>query len=106
MADLLLLIDINLKVADHHDPALSADIVFAAAKLAGRHVPLHNVDAVFLIEGNARHLVEADDIVLTHEAALPARHVDEHLGDRRLTTGNEMGIGGDLLEQMTLPRAS
>ena len=65
----------------------------------GRHVALHDVDAVFLIEGNSGDLVEANHVILADQAALPGRIVDEHLGDRRFAAGNQMGVGRDLLEQ-------
>src|ERR1039458_201151 len=81
MADALLLLDVNIEIADHHDPAVCPDILFAAAELAGGHVALHNIDAVLLIEGDAGDLVKADDIVLAHQATLSRSVVHKHLGD-------------------------
>ena len=68
MRDALLLLNIDIEVADHDDAAVSADLILAAAELARRHVALHDVHAVLLIEGDARHLVEAHDVVLADKA--------------------------------------
>ena len=73
MADPLLLLDVHVEVADHDEAAVGADVLLAAAELAGRHVALHDVDAVLLIERDARYLVEADHVVLADQAALPGR---------------------------------
>jgi len=101
----LLLLDIHVEIADHDDASFGPDILLAAAKLAGRHVAFHDVDAVLLVEGDARHFIEADHVVLTYETALTVRIVDKHLGDGRLAARDEMGIGRNLLEQVALAGA-
>ena len=106
MRDALLLLNIDVEVADHDDAAVSADLILAAAELARRHVALHDVHAVLLIEGDAGDLVEADDVVLADQAALASGVVDEHLGDGRLAAGDQVGVRRDLLKQMALARAS
>ena len=106
MRDALLLLDIHIEVADHDEAAVSADLVLAAAELAGRHVALHDVHAVLLIEGDAGHLVEAHDVVLADKAALASGVVDEHLGDGRLAARNKVRVGGDLLKQVALAGSS
>ena len=93
MPDALLLFDIDVQVAHHNQAALGANILLAPTELAGGHVPLHDVDAVLLVEGDAGHFVEADNVVLTHQAPLAIRIVDEHFGHGRLAAGDEMGIG-------------
>ena len=85
VADALLLLHIDVEVAHHHDPALSADALLAAAEFARGHVALEDVDAVLLIEGDAGHLVKTDHVVLADQAALAVAVVDEHLGDGGLT---------------------
>ena len=102
VADPLLMCHVDLEIAEHHDAALSSYALAAARKLARLHVPLHDVYTVLLIEGDARDFVEANDVVLANQTALAVRHIDEHASDRRLASGNEMGVGGDLLEQVTL----
>ena len=78
----------------------------AARELAGLHVALHDVDAVLLVEGDARDLVEADDVVLGDESALPGRVVDEHAGNGRLAARDQVGVRRDLLEQVRLAGAT
>ncbi len=53
MADALLLLHIDIEVAHHHDPALSADALLAAVELAGDHIALEDVNAVLLFERHA-----------------------------------------------------
>ena len=53
MADSLLVGNIHIEVTDHDDTAKATDALLAAAELAGLHVALHDVDAIFLVEGNA-----------------------------------------------------
>ena len=106
VADALLVLDVDVEVADHDDAAVGADALLAAAELAGLHVALHDVDAVLLVEGDAGDLVEADHVVLADQPALAGRVVHEHAGDGRLAAGDEVGVGRDLLEQVALAGAA
>jgi hypothetical protein len=63
----LLALHIGVEVADHLDAAIGPDALPSTTELARLHVPLHDVDAVLVVEGDARHLVEAHDIVLGDE---------------------------------------
>jgi hypothetical protein len=105
MAHALLLLDIHIEIADHHYPTVSPDVLLAAAELASGHVALHDIHAVLLIERDAGNLVETDDIVLAHETTLSCGVVHEHLGDRRLTPGNEVRVRRDLLKYVALARS-
>ena len=87
-------------------PPSRPNVLLAAAELAGRHVALHDVDAVLLIEGNPGDLVEADHVVLANQSSLPRRVIDEHLRDGRLAAGDQMRIRRDLLEKMALAGAA
>ena len=71
MTDPLLVLDIDVEVADHDDAAVGADALRPRLELAGLHVALHDVDAVLLIEGDAGDLVEADDVVLADQPRWP-----------------------------------
>ena len=106
MADLLRLLKIHIEIADQDNSALGADRILTPRKFAGGHVAFHDVDAVLRIEGHAGDFVETDHVVLADEAALAARHIDEHAGDRRFAARYEMSIGGHLLEQVTLAGAA
>ena len=98
----VLLLTVDVEVAYHHDAAVGTDLVLAAAELARRHIALHDVDAVLLVEGDARYLIEADNVVLADETTLSSGIVDEHLCDRRLAAGDQMRVGRDLLKQVAL----
>jgi hypothetical protein len=101
----LLVLHVHVEVADQHDGAVGADALLATAELAGLHVALHDVDAVLLVEGDARDLVEADHVVLADQPALAGGVVDEHLRHRRLAARDQMRVGRDLLEQVALAGA-
>jgi len=93
VADALLLLDIDVKIADHDHAAGGADALLAAGKFARGHVALHDIYALLGIEGDARDFVETDYIVETNQSALAAGIVDEHLGHRGFAAGDEMGVG-------------
>jgi len=101
-----LLVNVDVEVADHDDPALGSDRLATAAEFPGLHVALEDVDAFLLVERDAGDLVEADHVVLGDEAAAPAGHVHEHVGDRRLAARDEVGVWRDLLEEVRLPGAA
>src|SRR5258705_1126679 len=84
MSNALLVFDIDIEVSNHHDATVSANALFPSAELSRLHVALHDIDAVFLIEGNAGDFIEADHIVLTDQTPLPIAVVHEHARDRRL----------------------
>ena len=107
MADALLVLNVDVKVAYQDDAAIRADTFLATTELARLHVALHDVHAVLLVEGDAGHLVKADHVVLTDQTSAALGGVlNEHLCHRRLATGNQVGIGRDLLEQMALAGAT
>lgn len=90
MSNPLLLLDVHIEIADHHEAAVGANVFFAAAELSRRHVALHDVYAVFFIERDTRYLVKADHVVLTYQPPLPGRVIDEHfLPPSPLPTGSQ-----------------
>ena len=99
------MLDIDFEISDQHNGALGANTLAAARELAALHVAIHDVDAVLLIEGDARHLVEAHHIILADEATLAIRHIHKHAGDCGFAATDEMRIRGNLLEQVALARA-
>src|SRR5665213_2092351 len=90
--DPLLLLDIDVEVTHHDQTAISPDVFFPTAELARGHVAFHNVHTVLLIEGDTRNLVETNYVILTDETALSRCVVYKHLGDGRLSAGNQMGV--------------
>ncbi len=104
MPDPLLVLHVDVKVADHDDTAIGANALLAAAELGRLHVALHDVDAVFLVKGDAGDFVEAHDVVLAHESALACGHVDEHACDGGLAARYQVRVGRDLLKQVAFAR--
>src|ERR1700736_4375710 len=70
MADALLVLHVDFKISDQDDRSIGPDALATARELAALHVALHDVDAVALIERDARDLIEAYHVVLADEAAL------------------------------------
>ena len=60
MADALLVLHIDLEIAHQDDGSIGPDALLATRELAALHVALHDVDAVLLIERDARDLIETD----------------------------------------------
>src|SRR6267378_1159179 len=102
MADALLVLDVDLEISDQHDGSIGPDALATARELAALHVALHDVDAVALIERDARDLIEAHHVVLADEAPLAVRHVYEHPRHSGFAAGNEMCVRGYLLEEVAL----
>src|ERR1035441_5986574 len=96
--DPLLMLDIDVEIPDQHNAAIGPDAFLASAKFAGLHVAFHNVDTVLLVEGDARDLVETDNVILTNKAALPCCVIHKHPRHGCLTAGDQMRIGRYLLE--------
>src|SRR5437879_5154565 len=106
MPNPLLVLHVDVKVSDHHNTAISTNTLLAAAELGGLHVALHNVDAIFLVKGDAGDFVEAHDVVLAHKSALACGHVDKHTGDGGLAARYEVCVWRDLLKQVAFARAA
>ncbi len=64
MPDALLVFDIYIEVANQDDVAVGTDAFLATAEFTELQVSFHDVYAIFLIEGDTRHLIEANHIVL------------------------------------------
>src|SRR6266446_6564356 len=93
MANLLLLFDIYVEIANHDDATLSADVFFAAAELARGHIAFHDVDAVLLVEGDAGDFVKTYDIILADQTALATGVIYEHLRHGRLAARDQVPAG-------------
>src|SRR5690348_8938522 len=102
MTDALLMHYVDIEIPDHDDATVGADALLAAGELAALHVALHDVHAVLLIERDAGDLVEADDVVLTHESTLAVGVVHEHARHGRLAAAHQVRVGRYLLEEMAL----
>ncbi len=77
-------------------------LLLAPGEGAGGHEVLHDLDAVLVLELDACNLIEGDAVPEPHQSDLVRAHVVEEVGDRRLTAGNQDGVGGDLLIEVGL----
>ena len=75
-------------------------LLFAARKGAGRHVVLHDLHAVFVLELNAGNLVKGNAVPQTDQAHGLAPHVIEQVGHGGLATGNQDTVGRNFLIDM------
>jgi hypothetical protein len=57
MANLLLLVKVNIKISHHYDAAIRPNVLFASTELPRGHVTLHDIDTIFLVEGVAGELI-------------------------------------------------
>src|SRR5262245_39119633 len=106
VANPLLMLHIYFEIAHQDDATFGADTLTATRKFPRLHEAFHDVYTILLDEVHPRNFVKANHIVLADQAALAARHVDEHARHGRLATGDEMSVGRDLLEQVTLAGAA
>src|SRR5580700_8413935 len=60
MANPLLMLHVHVEVTNHDDTAIGTNAFLAAAEFTRFHVALHNVYAIFLVEGDAGDFIEAD----------------------------------------------
>ncbi len=70
------------------------------------HVVLEDLDGRLVVELNARHLVEGDDVPQSDQAHLAAGHVVEEVGDGGAAPGHEDRVGRYLTVHEGLPRAA
>ena len=93
-------------VAHEHHRSAGGLFFLATGKGTGGHVVFHDLDAIFILEIDARHLVEGNAIPQADEAdSLPA-HVVEQVGHGCLAAGDEDAVGRDFLVQMALAGAT
>src|SRR5260370_41738581 len=98
----LLVFYVKFKVSNHNDTTTGSNTFSPSAEFTRLHVAFHDIDPILLIEGYAGYLVETDNIVLTNQASLTGTIVDEHASNGGFTSGDKMGIRGNLLKKMRL----
>ena len=76
MSNPLLVLNIDVKVAHHHNPAVGANALLSPTELARLHIPLHAVHAVLMIEGDSGDLVKAHHVILANQSTLATGVVD------------------------------
>ena len=84
-------------VGDHLDPAREAPV---------GHEVLHDLHGVGVFDVDPAHLVEGDGVPEADQADALAGVVIEEGGLRRLAAADQRGVGGELAEEVGLPRAA
>ena len=93
-------------VTDEHHRGTGGLFFLATSEGAGGHVVFHNLNAVFIFEVDACHLVESHAVPQPDEADRLPSHVVEQVGHSRLAAGNEDTVWRDFLIQMALAGAT
>ncbi|KQU32026.1 hypothetical protein ASG69_20960 [Rhodococcus sp. Leaf225] len=88
MPDALLVLNVDFEISDKDYSTLGSDAFPATTELPRLHVTLHYVDAILLIERDARYLVETHYVVLSNKTALATCVIDEHSCDSCLASRN------------------
>jgi hypothetical protein len=73
---------------------------------SGRHIVLHDLDAILVLKVNSSDLIKSDTIPKTDKSDLTSAHVVEKIGNRRLPARHENTVRRDLLVQMRFSGAS
>ena len=98
-------IDGLVDVADEHHRGIGIDRVAATGERSRGHIVLHDLDAVLVLEGDARDLVEGHHVPEADQADLAAGHVVEQVRDGGLSAGNQDAVRADFLVDVALARA-
>ncbi len=77
-------------------------LFFSTGKGTRCHIVLHDLDAIFILELDARHLVKSNTVPQTDQADGLSAHVVEKIGNSGLTAGNQNTVWRDFLVQMAL----
>lgn len=73
---------------------------------AGRHIVLHDLDAVFVLEVNTGNLVKRHAVPQADQADRFSAHVVKQIGNGSLTAGNKDAVRGDFFVDMGFASAS
>ena len=92
-------------VADEDHRGVGVDRVTATGERARGHVVLHDLDAVLVLERDARHLVEGHHVPQADQPHRAAGHVVEQVRHRRLPARDQDAVRADLLVDVALARA-
>ena len=98
-------IDRLVDVADEDHRGIGVDGIPATGERPRGHVVLHDLDAILVLERNARHFVEGHHVPQADQADRAAGHVVEQVGDRRLPAGDQDAVRADFLVDVALARS-
>ena len=99
---LLQVVHALVDIANEYHGRIRLNRLLATGEGAGRHVVLHDLDAVLILEVDTRHLVECDAIPQAHETDLAAAHIVEQVRHSGLSTRNQDRIRREFFIDMRL----
>ena len=79
--------------------------VTATGERTRGHVVLHDLDAILVLEGDARHFIEGHHVPQADQPDLTPGHVVEQVRHRRLSAGDQDAVRADFLVDVALARA-
>ena len=95
-----------IDVADEDHRSGCGFFFLATGKGAGRHIVLHDLDAVFVLKVDTGNLVKRHAVPQANQAHGFSAHVVKQVRDGGLTAGNKDAVRGDFLVDMGFTSAS
>ena len=86
-------LDTLVDVADKHHGGFCLDGITTTGEGSRSHVILHDLYAVFILEGDPRHLIKSHHIPHAHQTNLARTHVVKQVSYRCLPTRDQQGVG-------------
>ena len=93
-------------VPDKYHRSIRLNSILTSRKGSGCHVVLHDLNAVFILEVDAGHLIKSHYVPQSYKADLSPPHVVKQICNCGLSTGNQNGIRRQLLIDMRFTGSS
>ena len=97
---------ILVDVANEDHRCLGSFLFLASSKRAGSHVVFHDLDAIFILKGDASDLVKRNAVPHTNKADLFCTDVVEQIGNSRLSARDQNTVRRDFFVNMRLTGAA
>ena len=95
-----------IDVADKDHRSSRGFFFLSTGKGAGRHIVLHDLDAIFILEVDTGNLVERYAVPQANQAHSFSAHVVKQVRNGSLTAGNKDAVRGDFFVDMGFAGAS
>ena len=95
-----------IDVANEEHRSCRCFFLFAAGKGAGRHIVLHDLDAIFVLKVDIGNLIERYAVPQADQAHGFSARVVKQIRNGSLATGNKDAVRGDFLVNMGFAGAS
>ena len=95
-----------IDVADENHRSGRGFFLLATGKGTGRHIVLHDLDAVLVLKVDTGNLVKRHAVPQANQAHGFPSHVVKQVRDSSLTAGNKDAVRGDFLIDMGFTSAS